>query len=327
VLFTVALLIALAVTVLTVRVLFAVFAGVLFAIVLHAVASFAAKHTRLPYPATLATLVVVLLGGFVAGVVLLAPSIAEEFAKLREALPPAVHTFASSLGYGDFVDRMLGKGGAPGSEQLQKVAAGAAATVGTTFELLAGGIVCFFTAIYGAADPKAYERAVLALVPEERRPVARSIMTRACHELERWLLGRLVAMLFVGVACAIAFLLLHVPLAIPLAVLAGLLTFVEYFGAIASAIPAVLLAFSEGPLNALWVGVVFTGLHVIEGYVLTPLLAKNAVRLPPALTLVGQAVFGALVGAIGLTFSTPLLVVAVVAGKEWRKQEREPRAA
>jgi predicted PurR-regulated permease PerM len=38
-------------------------------------------------------------------------------------------------------------------------------------------------------------------------------------------------------------------------------------------------------------------------------------------------VFGALVGAIGLTFSTPLLVVAVVAGKEWRKQEQKPRAA
>ncbi len=325
-LFTLALLAAAAVAVFTVRVLFAVFAGALFAIVLRAVATFAAKHTRLPYAATLATLVVLLIGGSVAGVVLLAPRVGEELTKLRQAVPAALHTFASSFGYGDLVDQMLGKVGNPGADQLGKIAAGAAATVGTTFELMAGGIICFFVAIYGAADPKTYERAVLALVPLERHKLARGIMSEASSQLERWLLGRLVAMLFVGVSCAIAFLLLRVPLAIPLALLAGILTFVEYFGAIASAVPAMLLAFSNGPLCALWVGVVFTALHVVEGYVLTPLLARNSVRLPPAATLVGQAVFGALVGAIGLTFSTPLLVVAVTAGKEWRKREPSPSA-
>lgn len=325
-LFAVALLSALAVSVLTVRVLFAVFAGVLFAIVLRAVASFAARHTRLPYAATLTTLIVLSIGGGVAGVVLVAPSVGEQLTKLREALPQAVHTVATSLGHPEMADKLLGKIGNPGAEQLQKLAAGAAATAGTTFELMAGGIICFFVAVYGAADPKTYERAVLAVVPTGRHRLARAIMSEASRELERWLLGRLVAMLFVGVACTVAFLLLHVPLALPLAVLAGVLTFVEYFGAIASAIPAVLLAFSNGPLNALWVGVVFLGLHVIEGYVLTPLLAKNSVRLPPALTLVGQSIFGALVGPIGLTFSTPLLVVAVVAGKAWRKQGQAPRA-
>ncbi len=137
-------------------------------------------------------------------------------------------------------------------------------------------------------------------------------------------------MLFVGISCAVAFLLLGVPLAIPLAVLAGLLTFVEYLGAIASAVPAMLLAFTNGPLRALWVGLVFTGLHLIEGYLLTPLLARNTVRLPPAVTLVGQALLGALVGSVGLTFSTPLLVVAVSAGKEWRKRgasDAKPSAA
>ena len=320
VLFALCALAAAAVVVLTVRVLFAVFAGVLFAIVLRAVASFVAKHARLPYAATLPALVVLLLGGSATGIVLLAPRVVEEVMKLRDALPPAAHTLASSLGYGDWFEQLAGKGGAAGSLHVDKLAAGALATAGTTFELMAGGIVCFFVAIYGAADPKAYERALVALVPRSRQTLARAIVSEAGVELERWLLGRLVAMLFVGVTCAVAFLLLGVPLAVPLAVLAGILTFVEYLGAIASAIPAMLLAFTRGPLTALWVGLVFTGLHLIEGYLLTPLLARNAARLPPAITLVGQAVLGALVGSIGLTFSTPLLVVAVCAGKEWRKR-------
>lgn len=327
VLFAFAVLAAAAVVVLTVRVLFAVFAGVLFAIVLRAVASFAAKHTHLPYWATLAALVVLLLGGSTVGIVLVAPRVVEEVTKLVHALPPAAHTLASSLGYGDSFEQFVSKGGNPADMHLEKVAPGAFATVGTTFELVAGAVICFFVAVYGAADPKGYERALLALVPAERRGLTRAIVNEASRDLEHWLLGRLVAMIFVGVTCAVTFIALGVPLAIPLAVLAGLLTFVEYIGAVASAIPAVLLGFTHSALTAFWVGIVFVGIHVIEGYLLTPLLARNTVRLPPAATLVGQSLLGALVGPIGITFSTPLLVVAVAVGKEWRKKEPKPRAA
>ena len=327
VLFTLALLAGAAVAVFTVRVLLAVFAGILFAIVLRAIASFVAKHLHAPYALVLTTLVLVLLGGTVLGIVLSVPLIADQIDKLRSTVPPAAHRVADSLGYGDVLNHGLGD--KLQNLHLDKAASGALATVGTTFDVLAGMIVCFFVAVYGAADPGAYSRAVLAVLPARQRPLASAIMQEATTELRRWLLGRLVAMLFVGVSCAVAFLLLGVPLAIPLAVLAGLLTFVEYIGAVASAIPAILLALSQGPLTALWVAITYTGLHIVEGYVLTPLLARNAVRIPPATTLVGQALFGALVGSLGLTFSTPLLVVAISAGKEWRKRsertpEREP---
>ncbi len=329
VLFTLALLAGAAVTVFTVRVLLSVFAGILFAIVLRAIASFIAKHLHAPYVLVLTSLVLVLLGGTVLAVVFSVPLVVDQIDKLRSTLPPAAHRFADSLGYGDVLEHGLGN--KLQNLHFDKAASGALATVGTTFDVLAGLIVCFFVAVYGAADPGAYSRALLAVLPARHRAVAAAIMQEATSELRRWLLGRLVAMLFVGVSCGIAFSLLGVPLAIPLAVLAGLLTFVEYVGAVASAIPAILLAFSQGPLTAVWVGVTYTALHIIEGYVLTPLLARNAVRIPPAGTLVGQALFGALVGSLGLTFSTPLLVVAISAGKELRKRsapertrEREP---
>lgn len=327
VLFTLALLAAAAVVVLTARVLLAVFAGVLFAIVLHAIAGFVARHSHVRYGIVLTALVLVLVALTVLGVVYSFPLIGDQIENLRAALPPAVHRLADYFGYGDVVEKGLGKGGKLENLHLDKIAGGALSTVGTTFDVLAGLIICVFVTLYGAADPGAYSRALLAVLPARHRPLAEAIMREATSELERWLLGRLVAMVFVGVACGIAFMLLGVPLAIPLAVLAGLLTFVEYVGAIASAIPAILLAFSQGPATAVWVAVTYTALHIIEGYVLTPLLARNAVRIPPALTLVGQALFGALVGSLGLTFSTPLLVVAVSAGKEWRKRPTSERAA
>ncbi len=145
--------------------------------------------------------------------------------------------------------------------------------------------------------------------------------------MTRWLLGRLVAMLFVGVTTSLAFHFLRVPLAPLLGVLAGLLTFVEYAGAIASAIPPVILAFGQGLGAVFGVIVVYTILHVIEGYVLTPLLARASVRLPPAVSLGTQALIGVLAGPLGLTFATPLLVVGVSSVQSWRQAPRSAREA
>ena len=111
------------------------------------------------------------------------------------------------------------------------------------------------------------------------------------------MLGRLVAMLFVGVTATIAFQLLEVPAPLLLGVFAGLMAFIEYAGAVISAVPPVLLAFAQSPIRGLWV---------------------PSVHFPPALALAGQVVFGVLLGPLGLTFSTPLLVLIVSAASAWR---------
>ena len=133
------------------------------------------------------------------------------------------------------------------------------------------------------------------------------------------MLGRLVAMAFVGITTGISFHLLKIPAAFALALFAGLLTFVEYAGAIISAISPLLLSLAQGPSTAIAVLAIFTVLHVIEGYVLTPLLARVAVHFPPAFAIASQAIFGALLGPLGLTFSTPLLVAVTSAIQGYRE--------
>lgn len=64
----------------------------------------------------------------------------------------------------------------------------------------------------------------------------------------------------------------------------------------------------------------YTVLHIIEGYVLTPLLARTSVRIQPATTLAAQFLLAALVGVLGLTFATPLLVIAVTTARAMRKK-------
>ena len=301
-----------ALVVLAAKALLVLFGGCLLALVLRALASGLARRTNTSYGLCVAALVFTIMVGAVAMLVLVGPRLLDQIVELVNRLPAAVQDVLTRFRHAP-IGRIIAPTTPRGGADAQAVAVSAFVALGTTLEVLGGVAVIFFVGVYGAARPSDYARVLFAVTPKHlRRRVIRALH-RVENNLTRWILGRLVSMLFVGVTCALAFTLLHVPLALSLAVLAGLLTFVEYIGAIVSAIPPVVLSFTRSPTDALSVLIVYSVLHLIEGYVLTPLLARATVRFPPALTLAGQLVLGTLLGPLGLTFSTPLLILVLSA--------------
>ena len=107
--------------------------------------------------------------------------------------------------------------------------------------------------------------------------------------------------------------LLDVPLAFVLALIAGLLNFIPYIGAVVGAVPAIVIAFGQGPTQALWVVLLFLAIQTIEGYLLVPFIQQRTVQLPPALLIFSQAVFGTLFGILGLLLAPALMVVIMLA--------------
>ena len=119
-------------------------------------------------------------------------------------------------------------------------------------------------------------------------------------------------MLCVGAITGIGLWLLGVPLALSLALLAGLLEFIPYVGPIASAVPAILVGFALRPALALEVAALYLLVHLIEGYILVPLIQKKAVALPPALGITAVVMFGVLFGPLGIMLAHPLMVTVMV---------------
>lgn len=119
-------------------------------------------------------------------------------------------------------------------------------------------------------------------------------------------------MLAVGTMTTVGLWLLGMPLATLLGLIAGILAFVPFFGPIISGILAVLLAFTEGPQDALYVAILFLVIQQVEGNILMPLLQRWAVKLPPILGLLSVVVFGILFGVAGVLLATPLMVVSMV---------------
>jgi len=105
---------------------------------------------------------------------------------------------------------------------------------------------------------------------------------------------------------------LGMPLAAAMGFIAGLLEFVPFFGAIAWALLGTLLAFAQGPMQALHVAIFFLVVQQLEGNIVIPMVQRWAVHLPPVLTLLAVVVFGTLFGVEGVILGTPLMVVAVV---------------
>ena len=175
--------------------------------------------------------------------------------------------------------------------------------------------VVLVSGVYLAAQPRMYVQGFLMLVPHARRDRYRQVLARLASVLRWWMIGQLVPMVVIGTLTAAGLKLIGVELWLILGLLAALFNFIPNFGPLISGVPAFLLALSESPAKALWVVALFVCAQSLEGYVLTPLVQRKAVELPPALLILFQVLAGLLLGAVGVILAAPLLAVIVVAVK------------
>jgi predicted PurR-regulated permease PerM len=194
------------------------------------------------------------------------------------------------------------------------VYAGSVAT--STLGGLATTFVLIATALYFAISPGLYIDGLVRLFPLPYRPRARDVLLDIGETLQWWSLGQLIDMSVVGVLTGIGLFILGVPLALALAVLAGLFTFVPYFGAIIAAVPAMLVALTVSWQDSLWVLAIFLGCHSIEGYVVSPLVQRRTVDLPPAASILSMTILGTIFGPLGVILGTPFAAALLVTVRE-----------
>jgi predicted PurR-regulated permease PerM len=124
------------------------------------------------------------------------------------------------------------------------------------------------------------------------------------------------AMLIVFTLTAIVLTILGMPMAIALALIAGLLNFIPNFGPLLAMIPAVLIALTQGANKAILVAVLYILIQILESNIITPSIQKKLINIPPALTILAQLFMGILTGGWGLVLATPLVAILMVVVQE-----------
>jgi predicted PurR-regulated permease PerM len=95
-------------------------------------------------------------------------------------------------------------------------------------------------------------------------------------------------------------------------VVAACLTFIPNIGPLLAAVPQFLLALNVGTSTAMYVIVLNIVLQAVESYLITPIVQRRQVTLPPILTIAAQLVMGAVAGVVGIMMAAPLVVVTMV---------------
>lgn len=285
------------------------FGGVVMATMLRAMVVPLARVTGWSQRVSLVTVVLGLIVVFGLLFWLFGRQAAQQFAQMREQLPAAAEKFQAWV-----AESQLGRVAIDGLKQMTKDG-GSLSGAGSAFGAAVGGIgnllLILFAGIYLAADPPMYRNGALRLLPPVRRPQVGRALDDAGADLHRWLVAQIIVMVAVGVMTGSGLALLGVPLSLSLGLLAGLLEFVPVVGPIVATIPGVLLAFTEGPQTALYALLLYIAVQQIESNILTPLIQRWAVELPPVVALLSIVACGLLFGVLGVIFATPMAVVAM----------------
>lgn len=295
-------------------ILLLVFGGILLGILLHGLAQLLSRVTRLPEHSSLfvVTLLILLLlaalGWFIS------PNLSAQITQLQAQWPQALAGLKQKFS--------LVHGGQWLFNQLYQsvhdiVAQQAQAQTGhlfiQTIGMAGSTLVVLFLGFYLAYSPRMYVAGLLHLIPPVRRAGSRKLLEMLGQALFRWVIGRLIGMVILGIFLWLGLWLLGVKLSITLALMAMILDFVPYIGSILATIPALLVALLQSPMQAVYVLALYVTALNLEGYLIEPLIERKAVYLPPTLTLIAQMLMYQLFGLVGMFLAMPLMATLYTA--------------
>jgi len=172
--------------------------------------------------------------------------------------------------------------------------------------------IVLFLGLAFAAQPAVYRNGLLFLAPAKYRGQATVIVDRISDTLERWLIAQIITMAAVFLVTWIGLSIIGIQSSFILGIQAGLLAFIPTVGAIIGGVIVVLASLASGWVAAASAAVLFLGVHAMESYVLTPLIQRQALDIPPATLFAFQILLGIVFGIWGLTLALPLMAIAKV---------------
>ena len=293
-------------------VLLLLFAATLLACQLSGISRAAAHRSRLPYAATMALIVVFGVSLVAALIYWVGPRLAAEFLNVYDDVKQQLLELWTRFGHADLIQRVVDRFWAYIHNRDGNLAGTAASFVTSTIGNLGSVALIVVGAIYLAIAPATYVDGTLRLMPKDWRVRAGAILQEESRTLRRWFVGQLVDMAAIGAMATLGLWLLGVPLYLTLGVIAALCNFVPYIGALAGSLPAIVVALGRSPQQAISVALLFGVVQAIEGNLVSPLISRRTVDLPPVLTLFAQTVLGSLFGPFGLILATPIIAAIMV---------------
>jgi predicted PurR-regulated permease PerM len=317
--------------------LFLIFAGILLGVALTAMSNQLGQFVRLPHPLRLA-IVCLALAVMLSGAVFLGgATIAQQATALSGTIKAqlvdvkafldrhGIDTSYFDLGNATAPAQESSNGSTPAPSQPRNLPSASAlassggAIVSQTLKLLLGTVsavgnffIVLFLGLAFAAQPSIYYDGLVFMAPAKYRSRAIVIIDRIGETLERWLIAQIITMFAVFAVTWIGLAIIGIQSSFILGIQAGLLAFIPTVGAIIAGLIVVLASLASGWVAALSAAILFLGVHALESNVLTPIIQRQALDIPPATLFAFQILLGVVFGIWGLALALPLMAVVKV---------------
>ncbi|MCU0386383.1 MAG: AI-2E family transporter, partial [Flavihumibacter sp.] len=254
-----------------------IFSSILMGILFHAIALWISKKLKLRYSwalvMTLVSITLLLTGFFlIAG-----PSVSKQADEISSTLPKSIDQLKKGIQshpVGKKLIKELPKDPGKAVSENKDLLAKTAIYIGSFLGVLGNMLIVLIAAIFLAAAPKTYFNGLICLFPLSKRDEIRDLIRKVYKTLATWLAAKFASMLVVGIASGIGLVLLGVPLAFILALIAAAFTFIPYIGPYLALVPAVLVGLLESQQMAVYIIILYFSIQIVESYFITPMIEK-----------------------------------------------------
>lgn len=278
------------------------------------------EHWRVPRKVAILVIFLIVIGIVTLIVRLFGPIIQTQFVRLVDNIPDMVSAVQEGISYWqqnqelipqyvkDAIDNLGNK--------LQEIFAATGTFVGNALSSLFGFIfslvVVPFILFYLLSDKEKFAPNVTRFFPDSKEDEIRSVLRDMDKALASYIQGQLIVSTCVGIMLLIGYLVIGLDYALLLSLFAMATNVIPFLGPFLAVIPAIIVAFFQAPIMALYVVIIMIVAQQIESNLVSPQVMGRALNIHPLTIILLILVGGNLAGVLGMILIIPTYAVAKV---------------
>lgn len=193
-----------------------------------------------------------------------------------------------------------------------------------TFSKFVSLVLTPILTFYFLVDKNYFKEKLRNLIPLKNRNEYNKLFQEIDYSLSKFVRGKIIMAIYVGVTTSIILLILRVDFAIVIGFITGIADIIPYIGPFLGFLPAVFFAFLGSPLKAIWVGAFFLIIQWVENNIIAPKVIGDTTGIHPLIILISIIIGGGIFGVLGMIFAVPVIAIVTILFSFISKKYKKP---
>ena len=181
-----------------------------------------------------------------------------------------------------------------------------------TFSKVVSLILTPILTFYFLVDKNYFKDKIMGLIPIKYREEYRQLFLEIDDSLSKFVRGKIIMAVYVGIATSIVLLFMRVDFALVIGFITGIADIIPYIGPFLGFLPAVFFAYLISPLKAIWVAAFFIFIQWVENNILAPKVIGDTTGIHPLIILMSIIIGGGIFGVLGMVLAVPVVAILII---------------